>query len=1090
MHRLALSALLALSLLACRKEDPVDLDGDGTTADLDCDDLDAAAHPGAEEVCDGVDNDCDGEVDNSAVDASPYYADADGDGYGDATTTLDACSVPAGYVANDTDCDDADAAFHPGAPETDCADPADYNCDGSVGYADADADGVPACEECDDSRADVFPGADEVCDGIDNDCDGSADEDPIDAPPWYADADGDGFGGAPLPIASCEAPAGYLADPTDCDDLNPAIFPGAPQRCDGLANDCDAPLPADEEDADGDGFLACDDDCDDASASSHPGALEVCDGLDNDCDGEADVDAIDALPWHADADGDGYGAPPVGATACEAPQGMVLDGTDCDDAHGDAHPEAAETCTDDLDNDCDGEINEPSATDAPAWHLDADSDGFGRIGAGTRACLAPESYVADATDCDDLNPAVYPGAPELCDGLANACGAPLPADEADGDGDGFLACDDDCDDALATVHPGAPEHCDGVDEDCNALVDDGAVDQTVWHLDQDGDGYGHLFITRTQCQAPAHFIADGTDCVDDDPAINPGRREVPGNGVDDTCDGVNQRLELYAVSRTTGEAWARDYLSKEALWSAAGLGALSDVAVGPDGTLYVSAIDDGVLALSPDGLSIESLLDGVSGSRGLWYDLAADTLLLTVESGAVLEIDPYTAAVTPLAEGLAGRPLHTLRLEGDERLFTTFADDKQVRAYDPTTDAWTVLATLASAPVVMVPAEDGGLWVSGTSQYLYHLSLGGMVQTHALGHDLVGLAPAPWGDDTLVIGDRVAAVYTVDPADDLPLLHSGGMVDVRGVATNGLRDVDGDGFIGRAYGGDDCRDDDAGVHPGAADPAGDGLDTDCDGLDGTDLDGDGVLSTHAVPGCEDQDDTDPTAGPAAACLQASCLDLQAAGIAASGVYRLDPDGDGLTDVTVWCDMDTEGGGWIDLVATANLPDADLDALRDAFFVSNNEWSLTLGAAPETSSGRPGLYLINNIVGYRHTEGFHLWTEVPYHAARLEYRMQGNDEGYRCTHSNWVPLNGPGYEGGSDTYQSPVPEGWTSIQGHTTMSMDTPIHVSWQSDALDYASVLLTWSGSGTSIGVVANCSRDPEIPTVRPATFFTTLRIR
>ena len=73
-------------------------------------------------------------MDEDATDTLTFYADGDGDGYGDATTPAQACERPEGYVEDDGDCDDSSGAFHPGAAESDCTDPADYNCDGSVGY--------------------------------------------------------------------------------------------------------------------------------------------------------------------------------------------------------------------------------------------------------------------------------------------------------------------------------------------------------------------------------------------------------------------------------------------------------------------------------------------------------------------------------------------------------------------------------------------------------------------------------------------------------------------------------------------------------------------------------------------------------------------------------------------------------------------------------------------------------------------------------------------------------------------------------------------------------------------------------------------
>ena len=160
----------------------IDNDGDTYSAAEDCNDHDADIHPGAEELCDGQDNDCDGSIDEGVpVDATAWYADADGDGYGTDTDPQTACTEPRGYSEYGGDCDDTNATFHPGAQESDCTDPLDYNCDGSVGYADADSDGFAACEDCDDNDALTYEDAEETCDDADNDCDGEIDEDATDA---------------------------------------------------------------------------------------------------------------------------------------------------------------------------------------------------------------------------------------------------------------------------------------------------------------------------------------------------------------------------------------------------------------------------------------------------------------------------------------------------------------------------------------------------------------------------------------------------------------------------------------------------------------------------------------------------------------------------------------------------------------------------------------------------------------------------------------------------------------------------------------------------------------------------------------------
>jgi len=186
-----------------------------------------------------------------------------------------------------------------------------------------------------------------------------------------------------------------------------------------LAGGC---VPSPPDDADGDGHSAADGDCDDTDPRIHPGADETCDGEDNDCDGQVDEDdAVDALTWHADHDGDGYGNATVTHAACQSQQGYIADATDCDDTDADNHPGADETC-DGQDNDCDGVVDEDDAVDAPTWHPDGDGDGYGGQAGTVVSCEAPDDYVYDGTDCDDVDEEVHPGAPEIgCDGVDNDC---------------------------------------------------------------------------------------------------------------------------------------------------------------------------------------------------------------------------------------------------------------------------------------------------------------------------------------------------------------------------------------------------------------------------------------------------------------------------------------------------------------------------------------------------------------------------------------------------------------------------------------------------------------------------------------------
>jgi hypothetical protein len=283
-----------------------DRDGDGFT-DGDCAPDDGTVHPGASELCDGLDNDCDEAVDEELP--SEWWVDADGDGHG-AGAQVSTCAPEPGLVAVGDDCDDDDATVHPDAAES-------------------------------------------PCNGIDDNCDGAADAGAME---WFPDRDQDGWG-APAPsVYDCAAPPGHVADGTDCDDGDPLVNPGADEGCDGDDDNCDGRADLGysarwytDEDGDGHGHPAqysdtCDpdpgwvltgDDCRPNDGEAYPGAPERCNGDDDSCDGVVDEDM--------DADGDGHRT-----DAC-------ADGTDCDDAQADVHPGAVERCDDAVDQDCDGE---------------------------------------------------------------------------------------------------------------------------------------------------------------------------------------------------------------------------------------------------------------------------------------------------------------------------------------------------------------------------------------------------------------------------------------------------------------------------------------------------------------------------------------------------------------------------------------------------------------------------------------------------------------------------------------------------------------------------------------------------------------
>lgn len=237
----------------------------------DCDDSLASINPVAVENCDGIDNNCDGITDpNYSANATTWYLDRDGDGYG-STSSQTACTAPAGYVRVSGDCNDGSSGSYPNAPES--CDGVDHDCDGltnessstnaTTWYTDADGDGYgsnnstssqKACTQpagtvanhtdCNDSDTTISPVAREVCDqsNTDEDCDGLADD--FDSSvfyqvSYYRDDDADGYGDSNQSVTTCETPANYSQYSGDCDDVDAARFPGNPEICDTLDNDCD-----------------------------------------------------------------------------------------------------------------------------------------------------------------------------------------------------------------------------------------------------------------------------------------------------------------------------------------------------------------------------------------------------------------------------------------------------------------------------------------------------------------------------------------------------------------------------------------------------------------------------------------------------------------------------------------------------------------------------------------------------------------------------------------------------------------------------------------------------------------------------------
>ena len=388
-----------------------DLDGDGYVPPADCDDLDPAISPAAEEICDGVDNNCDdwADSDPGLPDCTTFYFDSDKDGFGGAATQ--------------------------------CL------CQPSSQFSTA------VGGDCNDQNATIWPGATELCDSIDNNCNGTNNE-------GFTDTDADGQANC---VDSDDDGDGRL-DLTD----NCPLVPNADQKDsdgDGKGDACSIDI-----DGDGDPNTT---DCGPDDPSVHHGATEACNARDDDCDGLTDeVGAAGCVPHYADVDGDLYGS---GAASCRcAPSDAypVARGGDCDDADALANPGAAERCNG-VDDDCDGKIDEG-----------CDGDGDGWCAKGSQLQGNPQACPNGAGDCDDTRADIHPGAVEVCNGRDDDCND--KADEGcDDDGDGYCdvamtvltvaACPyggGDCNDASNLVNPGvfdppdlafADANCDGID---------------------------------------------------------------------------------------------------------------------------------------------------------------------------------------------------------------------------------------------------------------------------------------------------------------------------------------------------------------------------------------------------------------------------------------------------------------------------------------------------------------------------------------------------------------------------------------------------------------------------------------------------
>ncbi|MFK7984673.1 MAG: putative metal-binding motif-containing protein [Sandaracinaceae bacterium] len=527
---------------------PVGVDGDGIRQ-FECDDAVADVRPDATELCNGIDDDCDFAVDEGRL--VVCYEDVDGDSYpASGAAPMNLCpslgdSCPTGFTAR-----------------------------------------VPLAGQidCDDDNVGASPAVTEACNDTDDDCDGATDEGTLVT--CFEDLDRDTY-----------APA-TAAGVVQCPDSGTGTCPDQSTTRTPVSGA----------------------DCDDGSATANPAVGEACNDIDDDCDGSVDEGVL--ITCYVDGDADGFplgdaSAMTVCAEAGTCPDGLTTTspgmGGDCADDDAARSPGIAEVCDGSIDEDCDGAVDEGLVL---TCYPDGDGDGYTTAGAtGTETCPVSGTCPSGTTvrspgagaDCADDDSGRSPGVAEVCDGSVDEdCDGQV--DETlslecypDGDGDGFyasgasastlcavsgtcptgfvpVAFSGDCNDSDEDIKPGATELCEGsVDEDCDGAIDEAVTVTCV----ADGDGDGYYPPTGTAeavcpvggtCPAGYAVLANGNDCNDAAPGINPIATEVCDGVVDEDCDTqVDEGLRIMCRLDPDGDTFASPGQAEESLCPSGGV---------------------------------------------------------------------------------------------------------------------------------------------------------------------------------------------------------------------------------------------------------------------------------------------------------------------------------------------------------------------------------------------------------------------------------------------------------------------------------------------------------------------------------------
>lgn len=533
------------------------------------------SQPGCAPITNWVTNDDDCDDTNPAITTgTTYYADTDGDGLGDPATAVVQCTAPANHVTNDDDCDDTNPAIGAAVMYYVDADGDGYGSASATGNPSCTPIGgsVTNNTDCNDNNPAVHPGATEIPNnGIDEDCNGSDLNTLGTALGMYQFANNT----CDIPVDTATSVVPNISfgsfeatgDSLECVDaagvinykgfnttatIDPAEyyhFAVTPANCYGMDLNL-IKFNHRMSSTGGTPTLRVRSSLDNYTTDLFTKQLAVIgstylldtvhltsafdnvtstvefrfyitnmgqSGTTYRYDNVTIIGSTNALPtqtYYEDADGDSYGNPSVSQTGCVAPNGYVLDNTDCDDTDEEEFPGAV-------------------------WYADTDGDGFGDAGSSQVSCTRPTDYVSNDTDCDDTDAQIGSTVLYYVDADGDGFG--------DADATGVNSCtpivgsvtnNDDCDDNDDEVNPDATEVCDGIDNNCDGDIDEGLA-TTTYYEDADGDGYGDPASVVTDCSQPAGYVTNDDDCDDTNAAIHPGATDQTGNTIDENCDGVD-----------------------------------------------------------------------------------------------------------------------------------------------------------------------------------------------------------------------------------------------------------------------------------------------------------------------------------------------------------------------------------------------------------------------------------------------------------------------------------------------------------------------------------------------------------------------